>query len=131
MRNPKPTLILDDTCPANLPNTIATNDHSPAPDAGSFPKILSHNTGRLGGKLNNSINENCLNTAQSPENNPGPEYLPNTNYQIFKQKSSNDFSGEIANGNVATKFSDSPANVSYNTQGALNEPPLDVSNVMD
>ncbi|KAJ9068811.1 hypothetical protein DSO57_1024903 [Entomophthora muscae] len=31
---------------------------------------------------------------------------------------------------VATKFPDLPANVSYNTQGALNEPPLDVSNIM-
>ncbi|KAJ9068114.1 hypothetical protein DSO57_1031937 [Entomophthora muscae] len=32
---------------------------------------------------------------------------------------------------VATKFPALPANVSYNTQMALNEPPLDVSNVMD
>ncbi|KAJ9089680.1 hypothetical protein DSO57_1010383 [Entomophthora muscae] len=32
---------------------------------------------------------------------------------------------------VATKFPDSPANISYDTQGVLNEPPLDVSNVMD
>ncbi|KAJ9088093.1 hypothetical protein DSO57_1026410 [Entomophthora muscae] len=32
---------------------------------------------------------------------------------------------------VATKFPDLPANVSYNTQGALDKPPLDVSNVMD
>ncbi|KAJ9064421.1 hypothetical protein DSO57_1030823 [Entomophthora muscae] len=29
------------------------------------------------------------------------------------------------------KFPDLPANVSYNTQGALNESPLDVSNSMD
>ncbi|KAJ9058127.1 hypothetical protein DSO57_1015548 [Entomophthora muscae] len=33
--------------------------------------------------------------------------------------------------NVATKFPDLPANISYNTLGALNELPLDVSNVMD
>ncbi|KAJ9050476.1 hypothetical protein DSO57_1014134 [Entomophthora muscae] len=32
---------------------------------------------------------------------------------------------------VATKFPDSPANVSYNTQGALDESPLDVSNGMN
>ncbi|KAJ9059678.1 hypothetical protein DSO57_1038926 [Entomophthora muscae] len=32
---------------------------------------------------------------------------------------------------VATKFPAFPANVSYNTQGALNEPPLDVSNIMN
>ncbi|KAJ9054505.1 hypothetical protein DSO57_1013804 [Entomophthora muscae] len=32
---------------------------------------------------------------------------------------------------VATKFPDSPANVSYNTQGALNELSLDVSNNMN
>ncbi|KAJ9069627.1 hypothetical protein DSO57_1016629 [Entomophthora muscae] len=32
---------------------------------------------------------------------------------------------------VATEFPDLPANVSYNTQGALNEPPLDISNNMD
>ncbi|KAJ9081058.1 hypothetical protein DSO57_1018528 [Entomophthora muscae] len=31
---------------------------------------------------------------------------------------------------VETKFPDLPANVSYNTQGALNESPLDVSNNM-
>ncbi|KAJ9050804.1 hypothetical protein DSO57_1010804 [Entomophthora muscae] len=32
---------------------------------------------------------------------------------------------------VATKFPDLPANISYNTQGALGELPLDVSNNMD
>ncbi|KAJ9083732.1 hypothetical protein DSO57_1031752 [Entomophthora muscae] len=32
---------------------------------------------------------------------------------------------------VATKFPALPANVSYNTQGALNEPPLGVSNIMN
>ncbi|KAJ9057294.1 hypothetical protein DSO57_1024054 [Entomophthora muscae] len=32
---------------------------------------------------------------------------------------------------VATKVQTLPANVSYNTQGALNELPLDVSNVMN
>ncbi|KAJ9050429.1 hypothetical protein DSO57_1014437 [Entomophthora muscae] len=32
---------------------------------------------------------------------------------------------------VATKFLGLPANVSYNTQGVLDESPLDVSNVMD
>ncbi|KAJ9086972.1 hypothetical protein DSO57_1037960 [Entomophthora muscae] len=32
---------------------------------------------------------------------------------------------------VATKFPSSPANVSYNTQGALNELPIDVSNGID
>ncbi|KAJ9065372.1 hypothetical protein DSO57_1020225 [Entomophthora muscae] len=31
---------------------------------------------------------------------------------------------------VATEIQTSPANVSYNTQGALDELPLDVSNVM-
>ncbi|KAJ9062059.1 hypothetical protein DSO57_1014683 [Entomophthora muscae] len=31
-------------------------------------------------------------------------------------------------GHVATKSPDLPANISYNTQGALNELPLDVSN---
>ncbi|KAJ9054132.1 hypothetical protein DSO57_1017790 [Entomophthora muscae] len=37
----------------------------------------------------------------------------------------------LQEGIVATEFPDLPANVSYNTQGALKEPPLDVSNVMD
>ncbi|KAJ9055779.1 hypothetical protein DSO57_1000637 [Entomophthora muscae] len=32
---------------------------------------------------------------------------------------------------VATELPDSPVNVSYNTQGALNELPLDVSNNME
>ncbi|KAJ9070231.1 hypothetical protein DSO57_1010504 [Entomophthora muscae] len=32
---------------------------------------------------------------------------------------------------VATEVRTSPANVSYDTQGALDEPPLDVSNVMN
>ncbi|KAJ9063948.1 hypothetical protein DSO57_1035550 [Entomophthora muscae] len=32
---------------------------------------------------------------------------------------------------VATKLPDFPANISYNTQGALDESPLDVSNDMD
>ncbi|KAJ9057272.1 hypothetical protein DSO57_1024263 [Entomophthora muscae] len=32
---------------------------------------------------------------------------------------------------VATEFPDLPANLSYNTQGALNESPLDVSNDMN
>ncbi|KAJ9056212.1 hypothetical protein DSO57_1035477 [Entomophthora muscae] len=32
---------------------------------------------------------------------------------------------------VATEFPDLPANVSYDTQGALNESPLGVSNDMD
>ncbi|KAJ9052033.1 hypothetical protein DSO57_1038259 [Entomophthora muscae] len=32
---------------------------------------------------------------------------------------------------VAIKFPNLPANVSYNTQGALSEPPLDVYNNMD
>ncbi|KAJ9061373.1 hypothetical protein DSO57_1021418 [Entomophthora muscae] len=32
---------------------------------------------------------------------------------------------------VITKFPELPANVSYNTQGALNELPLDVSNNMN
>ncbi|KAJ9072854.1 hypothetical protein DSO57_1022799 [Entomophthora muscae] len=35
------------------------------------------------------------------------------------------------NHGVATEFPESPANVSYNTQGALDELPLDISNVMD
>ncbi|KAJ9068414.1 hypothetical protein DSO57_1028990 [Entomophthora muscae] len=34
-------------------------------------------------------------------------------------------------GIVATKVQTLPANVSYNTQGALNELPLDISNVMN
>ncbi|KAJ9081526.1 hypothetical protein DSO57_1013874 [Entomophthora muscae] len=33
--------------------------------------------------------------------------------------------------NVATEFPDLPANVSYDTQGTLNESPLDVSNDMN
>ncbi|KAJ9068041.1 hypothetical protein DSO57_1032746 [Entomophthora muscae] len=33
--------------------------------------------------------------------------------------------------NVATESPDLPANISYNTQGALNESPLDVSNNMN
>ncbi|KAJ9081727.1 hypothetical protein DSO57_1011544 [Entomophthora muscae] len=32
---------------------------------------------------------------------------------------------------VATEFPELPANVSHNTQRALNEPPLDVSNNMN
>ncbi|KAJ9048719.1 hypothetical protein DSO57_1032036 [Entomophthora muscae] len=36
-----------------------------------------------------------------------------------------------ARGGVATKFLGLPAKISYNTQGALGELPLDVSNVMD
>ncbi|KAJ9073058.1 hypothetical protein DSO57_1020585 [Entomophthora muscae] len=35
------------------------------------------------------------------------------------------------NASVATEVQTPPANVSYNTQGALNELPLDVSNVMN
>ncbi|KAJ9058568.1 hypothetical protein DSO57_1011023 [Entomophthora muscae] len=31
---------------------------------------------------------------------------------------------------IATKFPDLPANISYNTQGALDESPLDMSNNM-
>ncbi|KAJ9052532.1 hypothetical protein DSO57_1033195 [Entomophthora muscae] len=34
-------------------------------------------------------------------------------------------------GNVATEVRTSPANISYNTQGALNESPLDISNIMN
>ncbi|KAJ9079770.1 hypothetical protein DSO57_1032061 [Entomophthora muscae] len=34
-------------------------------------------------------------------------------------------------GDVATEFPDLPANISYDTQGALNEAPLDVSNDMN
>ncbi|KAJ9058722.1 hypothetical protein DSO57_1009555 [Entomophthora muscae] len=39
-------------------------------------------------------------------------------------------SGQPTDQSVATEFPDLPANVSYNTEGALNEPPLDVSNIM-
>ncbi|KAJ9056360.1 hypothetical protein DSO57_1033923 [Entomophthora muscae] len=41
------------------------------------------------------------------------------------------FSKKRRHSHVATKFPDSPSNVSYNTQGGLNESPLDVSNVMN
>ncbi|KAJ9064306.1 hypothetical protein DSO57_1032024 [Entomophthora muscae] len=38
---------------------------------------------------------------------------------------------KLAKWYVATKFLDLPTNVSYDTQGALNESPLDVSNNMN
>ncbi|KAJ9056810.1 hypothetical protein DSO57_1029168 [Entomophthora muscae] len=38
---------------------------------------------------------------------------------------------QVYQGIVATEFPDLPANISYNTQGTLNELPLDVSNNMN
>ncbi|KAJ9062446.1 hypothetical protein DSO57_1010694 [Entomophthora muscae] len=38
---------------------------------------------------------------------------------------------EFGKARVATEVRTSPANVSYDTQGALNELPLDISNVMN
>ncbi|KAJ9086441.1 hypothetical protein DSO57_1004164 [Entomophthora muscae] len=94
---PAPTQ--SDTCPANLPYTIATNDNLPAPDAGNFPKILTHDTDRLLGKISKSTNENCPEPAQIPGNGVVPAYLPNTNYQVVKQKRLKAYSAEIANSN--------------------------------
>ncbi|KAJ9048361.1 hypothetical protein DSO57_1035790 [Entomophthora muscae] len=48
--------------------------------------------------------------------------LPELNYPIYNKEM-------LAI--VATKLPDLPDNVSYNTQGALNELPLDISNNMD
>ncbi|KAJ9076671.1 hypothetical protein DSO57_1023872 [Entomophthora muscae] len=51
----------------------------------------------------------------------------------FKGEHSSDmvFKRKHGRGGVATEFPDLSANVSYDTQGALDEPPLDVSNIMD
>ncbi|KAJ9063433.1 hypothetical protein DSO57_1000026 [Entomophthora muscae] len=88
------------TCSENPPSTISTNNNPPTPDAISFPDIPAYDTGRLGNKINNSTNENCPKPAQSLENGINPEHLLNTNYQVDKQKSSKDYSAEIANDNL-------------------------------
>ncbi|KAJ9074745.1 hypothetical protein DSO57_1003399 [Entomophthora muscae] len=91
---PAPVLRLD-TCSANPPSTITTNDNPPAPDPRSFSKITTCGTGWPLGKISKSINENCPKPAQSLENDAGPEYLLNTNYQVVKQKGSKVYSAEI------------------------------------
>ncbi|KAJ9071421.1 hypothetical protein DSO57_1037105 [Entomophthora muscae] len=83
----------------SLGSEITTNNHPPVADAESFPKIPTHDTGRLGSKINKFTNENFPHPAQSPENGAGPEYLPNTNYQVVKKKGSKAYYAEIANSN--------------------------------
>ncbi|KAJ9082634.1 hypothetical protein DSO57_1002580 [Entomophthora muscae] len=51
-------------------------------------------------------------------------------YKVIGHATSNNYY-LIDQQGVATKIQTSPAKVSYNTQGALNESPLDVSNVMN
>ncbi|KAJ9051654.1 hypothetical protein DSO57_1002789 [Entomophthora muscae] len=98
-KSPKPVPSLRcNTCPANPPNTIATNDHLPVPDARSFSKIPICDTGESGGNISKSISKNCPKSAQSPENGAGPEYLFNTNNQVVKKKGLKAYSAEIANG---------------------------------
>ncbi|KAJ9058426.1 hypothetical protein DSO57_1012454 [Entomophthora muscae] len=83
-KSPKPVPGLRcNTCPANPPNTIATNDHLPVPDARSFSNIPTCDTGGLGGNISKSANKNCPKSTQ-----------------IVKQKGLKAYSAEIANGNL-------------------------------
>ncbi|KAJ9085433.1 hypothetical protein DSO57_1014085, partial [Entomophthora muscae] len=93
----KPATLLSNTFPANPTYTIATNVKLPAPDAGSFPKIPTCDTGRLLGEISESTNKNIPKPAQNLGNGAGSEYLPNNNYQVVKQKFSKTYSAEIAN----------------------------------
>ncbi|KAJ9057927.1 hypothetical protein DSO57_1017767 [Entomophthora muscae] len=63
---PAPSLR-PDTCSANPSNTMAINNNLSAPDARSFPNVITHENGRSGGKLSKSDNENCPQTRPKPK----------------------------------------------------------------
>ncbi|KAJ9068284.1 hypothetical protein DSO57_1030289 [Entomophthora muscae] len=97
---PEPALSLrPDTCPVNLSNIIATNDNPPISEARSSPKIPTHVTGGLGGKISKCINENRPKPVQSPGNDASPETLLSVDYQVIEKKGLKFYSTDTANGN--------------------------------
>ncbi|KAJ9088034.1 hypothetical protein DSO57_1027128 [Entomophthora muscae] len=78
--------VLSNTCPENSPFAITTNDNLPYLDARSFPKIPKCDTNRPLNKKIKSTNEKCPKPSHILGNGTGPEYLPNVNYQVVKQR---------------------------------------------